>query len=65
MTYRRLPPPSHDPGASHGTRAYHRARSAEEYAAAGVSSCMVRDVHLELAELHAEQAETETARLKP
>lgn len=37
--------------------AYHRARAIEEREAAARSSCMVRDVHLELADLYAEQAE--------
>jgi hypothetical protein len=57
VTYRRLPPPSHDPGIARGTTSYHRSRAEEERAAAGSSSCMVRDVHLELAELHDLQAE--------
>jgi len=33
-------------------RAYYRDRAAQERAAAARASCMVRDVHLELAELY-------------
>jgi hypothetical protein len=39
---------------------YHRGRAEEERAAAGLSSCMVRDVHLELAELHEMRADGAT-----
>jgi hypothetical protein len=57
MNYRRLPLPLHDPRASRATQAYHRSRAEEERRAAGASSCMVKDVHLELAELHDLQAD--------
>jgi hypothetical protein len=57
MSYRPLPPPLQDPGVAHGTKAYHRDRAEQERTAAGSSSCMVKDVHLELAELHDLQAD--------
>jgi len=58
MTQRRLPPPPHDPGATHGTQAYHRGRAEEERTAAGLASCMVKDIHLDLAELHDMRADS-------
>ncbi len=36
--------------------AYHRARAAEELEAAAHASCIVKDVHLELADLYTDQA---------
>jgi len=57
MNYRRLQPPLQDPRATRGTVSYHRSRAEEERTAAESSSCMVKDVHLELADLHDTQAD--------
>lgn len=43
-------------GTSHD-RSYFRERAIEEQEAATQASCMVKDVHLELAELYAQTAE--------
>lgn len=54
---RERPPAEHDAA---DDAAYFRARADDEREAAATSSCMVRDVHLDLAELYAAQADQPT-----